>query len=1001
MNLRSKVPEATKEIFKDSILSGSRKELAEVYRNLDPVMKRIREMEENIHSGLQDPALVQEISDLRQAIYLWIRENGLHPDNLGFSEKYAGYIDKLQSYIDTLPESLEEEQSRYRFLPLPGDGWFLRIRKKFKYLAYRISVFPQRVFNFFLRIFRKNPRSIRYWKHHIPVRSIVSKVYLNSLLEELIKSEKNKYQGLATMMLNLKEIENQTDVEIRVGEKDIFFERLSDQDSEVRLEKLKREITSRKRKYSKETGDILNHQEKYFLDIMDKAGTLEFPDKFLDHRRLRNKFDKLNVQWLENRKGWHRTIFALTDDWLLDLEINQLKYVAYRELFQARKRLEEEKMGYQSGLSQLAGLLKEIEIFLQQEGNLNRKKLQSLKISIHKKVENQILPEILNRFDSKTLTGIIRQMEILLEKEINSLSESRALVKTEQYQNSLKEQEINYIKPNELLSFEVFPEFLDLNAQLKNSVFNRLETVLSMIPDVDDIVVFSLDTVIQATGPDQERISSENNQIIRDGLQRAKNRMSEIEERIVHLFTDYDRQIIDSTLKLTARAVGLMQNENALAIRLKLLKAKAIAQTKSYREKLGILAARYRENIRTYFQVNREALDKKLSKARRKYFLHPSDAIVTQEISEFLNESEKSIHQLPVIYRRLYKVEPVSDMDLFIGRKEEFETIKAAYQHWSKGGGSSVAIIGEKWGGLSSLINFLSENIKFKNPQVRICPGKKHYRKDQLLELLVSSLKLDPEYSQAEIIEYLINQPTSRIIIIEDIQHLYLRSIDGFNALLSLIDIIKKTQKDVFWVVTCTRYAWNYLVKSIQIHDYFHRVVEMKSMAQEEITQIIRKRNQIGGFRIEYIPPEDYADIKKFKTASEEEQQKMLENRFFRRLNDFASSNISMALIFWLLSTRKVTDDHIYVGDFNNPDHSFIQAMNQTRIFILLALILHDGLSLADLSRVNNQTTEEVGFQLSSLEDDGIIVRQSDLYMVNSLIYRNVVSVLKSKNLIH
>lgn len=1001
MNLRSKVPEEVREISNNSLSTRIRKELNGIYRLLDPVLEEIREMEGLIQSELEGPDLIQEISAHRQVVYQYIREKGLDFEKLSFAEKYPGFMEELQNFIDTLPESLKEEQSQYRFLPVNTDGWFLRFRKYFKYQVYRISILPRKSANLFLRIFRKKPIPIRYWQHTIPVRQVVRNAYLVRLLKELIECDKNNTRSLVRIILDLKEFENLTDVKLEFREGEIRLEKLSDHDYDAQLKKLKKDITSSKRKSTKQINDLLKLQDQHYLEIMDKAGTLEYPKKYLDEGWLRKKFDKYNTQWLENLKGWHRTLFALYDDWLLDLEINQLKYVAYSELYQARKRLEEEKKGCQSGLSRLSGLLSDIESFVHQEENLNRKKLQSLKISIHKKVENQILPEILNRFDSKTLTGIIRQIEIHLEKAINTFSETRALVKTEQYQHPLKEQEINYIKPNELLSFEVFPDFLNLNAQLKNSVFNRLETLLNIIPDVDDIVIFSLDTVINATDPDQDRISSENNQIILDGLQRAKNRMSEIEEQVGHLFMDYDRQIIDSALKLTSEAVGLMQNENALAIRIKLLKAKAIAQTKSYREKFGILINRYRENLRKYVNENKDVLNKRLSKARKKYFLQPSDAIVTQEISEFLNESEKSIHQLPVIYRRLYKVEPVSDMDLFIGRRAELEAIKAAYQHWSRGGGSSIAIIGEKWGGLSSMVNFLSENIKFRDPQIRITLGKKYYLRDHLLNLLVSSFKLDPKYSQEDLIEYLINHPTRKIIIIEDIQHLYLRSIDGFNALLSLIEIIKKTQKNVFWLVTCTRYAWNYLVKSIQIQDFFHQVVEMKSMGQEEITQVIRKRNQIGGFRIVYIPPEDYADIKKFKTATEEEQQKMLENRFFRRLNDFASSNISMALIFWLLSTRKVTDDHIYVGDFNNPDHSFLQAMNQTRIFILLALILHDGLSLEDLSRVNNQTMEEVGFQLSSLEDDGIIVRQSDLYMVNSLIYRNVVSVLKSKNLIH
>ncbi len=1001
MNLRTKVPNGVHEIIKKSLFSKSRKELNEIYRSLDQVMDVVRKMDELISSKPDEQTLIQKISDYRETIYHWIKKKGIQPANISFSEKFPEFIDDIQDFIGTLQKSQKEEQSPYRFMPVDSDGWYLRLRKYFKYKAYKISILPRKTLNLFLKIFRKKLKPIRYWMHTIPVGEAVRKAYLNEMLKDLIKSEKQKYQSLLETLLTLKDLENLTDVEIRIGDGIYSLEKLSDQDYDIQLKKLQQEIDARKRKFSKETNDILKLQDKNFLNIMDKADTLELPKKNLKQERLVKKFEKYDADWLENSKGWHRTLFALFDDWLLDLEINQLKYVAYSELFQARKRLEEEKLQYQSCLIRLSEVLNEFETSIRKEESMTRKKLQSIKIAIRKKVAEKIVPEIINQFDSKTLTGIIRQMEIHLEKEINSFSDTRALVKTDQYQHALKEQEINYIKPNELLSFEVYPNFLNLTTQLKNSVFNQLETVINLVPDIDDIVVFSLDTAINASGPDQEQINAENIKIILDGIQRAKNRYLEIEKSVGMLFVNYDDQLIASTVKFTTDAVELMQNENALAIRIKLMKAKAIAQTKSYKEKVEAIISKRKVSFLNLYKEKTYILSKKLRRARKKYFLQPSDAIITQEISEFLNESKNSINQLPVIYRRLYKVEPVTDMDLFIGRNGEFEAVKTSYQQWISGRSSSTAIIGEKWGGLSSFINYLNENMKYKYPVVRICPVQKYYTKDQLFSLLISSLQINQISTQGEIIEYLKNLPSKKIIIIEDIQQLYLRSIDGFNAMLSLIEIINQTQKNIFWLVTCTQYAWNYLVKSIQISDHFHWVVDMKTMDQDEINNIIRKRNQIGGFTIVYIPPEDYKDYKKFKTSNEEEQQSMLEKRFFRRLNDFASSNISMALIFWLLSTRKVTDDHIYVGDFNNPDHSFIHAMNQSRIYILLALILHDGLSLEDLSRVNNQSEEELGFMVSSLVDDGIIIRQSGLFMVNSLIYRNVVSVLKSKNLIH
>lgn len=1001
MNFRETVPEEIREIFKKSFLSKSQQELKKIYQSINPILDEVEEINSLIDSARPDPIKLKEIPAREEVIYQLIKDMWVKPAGSGFSDKYPDFMDSIQIYIEKLPEFQKEEQSLSRFKALEIDRWHIRFKKYLKYNTYKISIIPLRIYNWFLIKFKKTAKPIRFWNHLIPVRRAVSKVYQIDLIKALMIAEKSRYSSMINTLLRLIEYEANSDMVITFKDDKLSLERLSDPDSNNQIEKIKNEIAANIGKYAKDVREILAEKDNEFLEIMDKTNTLEFSKNHLSHIKLKRRFKKYNDAWLENSEGWSRTIYALFDDWRLDLELNRLKYVAYNELFLVKKRLKKEKQEYLKSIVKISEILKDFEASIKKETGISRNKLQYVKSTIQKKIDEQILPEIINQFDSKTLIGILRQIEIKLENEFDAISESRALVKTDQYSQALKEQDINFIKPNELILFEVFPAFLNLASQLKNSIFNQLETIIKLIPDIDNIVLFSIDTTINATDPDQEQINSENIQIILNGIGRAQNRTSEVQGLIEKLFNTYDQQLIEALQKFTNDAVALMQNENALAIRIKLLKAKALQQTKSYKEKFGGQIFRIFNLSRNIFKSRITDLTELYISLRKKYFLQPSDAIITQEISEFLSESEKSINQLPIIYRRLYKVEPVTDMDLFIGRNLEYEAVQSSYQNWINGRASSTVIIGEKWGGLSSLINYLMVNIKFKYPVVRICPEQKYYRKGMFHRFLATSLSIDPLTDQEGLIHAINNSTLNRIIILEDIQHLYLRSINGFDAIRSLIEIVNQTQKKILWIFTCTQYAWNYLVKSIQIDNFYNRVVKMVSMNNEEINSVIRKRNQIGGFRIIFEVPEEMKDFKKFKSSSEEEQQKTLEKRFFRKLNAFADSNISMALIFWLLSTKKVTDDLIMVGDFDNPDQSFIQVMTQSRIFILLSLILHDGLTVNELSLVNNQAQDDVGLHISSLQDDGIIIRQTDLFMVNPLIYRNVISVLKSKNLIH
>ncbi len=1000
MSLRETVPEIVNEIIKKTFFTKSRQDLKEVYQSVQPILAEIDKIG-RILDSIQSDQSIEEVAKHKEAIYLLIKDMWTKPAGWDFSDKYSDFLDGVQNHIETLPEFQIEEQSPDRFKALRTDKWYIRVKKYIKYKIYLISKIPFRIFNWLLKLFKKAPRPDHLWNHKIPVRKVVRKVYHTDLIRTLTNVDKSKYKLLLGTLFSLKTLENNSDIEITYEEGKIRLKKVSEEDTKGQLENIIKEITANEKKFGKETKEALTLAEGQFLEIMDKVDTIELPVKHVSDKNNQRRFKRYNRLWLDNSEDWSRTLYALFDDWRLDLEISRLKFIAYNELFLTIKQLDKEKQEYLKSLRKIPGVLNDIEASIKKQSGISRKELLNVKLTIKKKVNDEMIPGVINQFDSKTLIGFLRQIELKLEGEIEAISERRALVKTDQYSRPLNEQDVSYIQPDELILFEVFPRFLELTNQLKNSIFNQLAAILKQIPDLDNIVLFSIETAINTTEPEQDQINLENTQIILNGIGRAKNRISDIQVLIDKLYSTYEEELINAIQKFTVDSAKLMQNENALEIRIKLLKAKALQQTKSYKDKFKGKLIQVLTSSKNLYTSRVPVIYNKFKSIRKRFFLQPSDAIITQEISDFLSESEKSITQLPIIYRRLYKVEPVSDMDLFVGREFEYEAIKSSYQNMMNGRSSSTVIVGEKWGGLTSLINYVIDNMNFEYPIIRIRPKEKYYRMDKFHQFLAASLSVDHISEQQELIETIKKFTTKKIVIIEDIQHMYLRSFDGFEALRSLIEIIYQTQDQIFWILTCTQYAWNYLVKSFQINDYFHKVLMMKPMTNEEINSVIQIRNQIGGFKIIFIPPEEVKEHKKVKSLSEEEQQKMFEKRFFKKLNDFASSNISMALIFWLLSTKNVTDDHIVVGDFDNPDQSFIQVMTQTRIFILLALILHDGISLEEISEVNNQTSDDLALQISSLQEDGIIIRQSDIFIVNPLIYRNVVSVLKSKNLIH
>lgn len=117
----------------------------------------------------------------------------------------------------------------------------------------------------------------------------------------------------------------------------------------------------------------------------------------------------------------------------------------------------------------------------------------------------------------------------------------------------------------------------------------------------------------------------------------------------------------------------LKENENVSALKLRISKAKAFHKS----EALTLQAIDF---IKNYFEIVKKftlvyyqkALEVKDQLAKR--FLSASiENEPNRAVSDFLNESNQVIDGLPVIYKKLYAIEPLTDMVLFEGREKEIE----------------------------------------------------------------------------------------------------------------------------------------------------------------------------------------------------------------------------------------------------------------------------------------------------------------------------------------
>jgi len=936
----------------------------------------------------QKPVQTDEINfkaddEYKQAIFEHIKNTFSQKPRMeesDFEELHATLITEFQNLLSSVPDVMVREQKADRFQIQKEDSFGLKLQKPFKIFFFKISKWPFH----FVNIFRKNKKSLKYWKHEVKAKALFQRHFFNGFQDTLNTINDKVLEEFTAWLGKLRDFEDLTTKE---NHTDFQTSELGFEDA-----------------VTKTVRSQINDQYlalcKVYEEEFDLAGTIEYQSKLLKPKRLEKDYDQSRRKFSKRHHQWNNTIHALFEDWRSELELSALQSFLQKSVKGLNNNVGE-------WIEQLrANFIGPIKSFLaeaqatfdekEKEGFDISKKITQVKYITNRQLDQGLIQKMQESLSKNTILNQMDRLEHLIGERIEKLANAYVVTKSNEFNRPLEDSELSSISNYELLSFEIKPKLNDKLETLKSSIFQKMGELLIKVGDIDEIVNYVLSSASNALSAESDENEARN--IIVDGFERAENTASEVDSQIQEIIENAQIQLKSISEELITELQKLKENENVSALKIRISKAKAIHKSEALTQQTLDFLRKYIDRTKVfalkYYQRILEIKDE-LSKR----FL--SATIVNEPnraVSDFLNESNQVIEGLPVIYKRLYAIEPLNDMVLFEGRQKEIEKIGSAYTAWVDGKYSSILLTAEKWSGMTSLINYAIKNIKFNNVPLR----KELKINDPTQEGLFKSFSdlLDTELlDKSAIIDHL-NSGKKRIIVFENLQKLFLRVMHGQHALVEFIDIMTATQKKVFWIGSMSIYTFNYLEKSLKMSAFFSYHIPLEPLSDAEISQLIIKRNRISGFKIKFDSREQDENDKKYKKLDETERQQFLKERFFKDLNNFAKSNISMALMFWLLSTKKVDDQTIVIKNFKKPDLSFLSSLKMDRVFVLQALIMHDGLSIDQVAMVLSYTITKAKFLLLELLEDGVLIERNAQYLVNPIIYRNTVQLLKSRNLL-
>jgi hypothetical protein len=376
---------------------------------------------------------------------------------------------------------------------------------------------------------------------------------------------------------------------------------------------------------------------------------------------------------------------------------------------------------------------------------------------------------------------------------------------------------------------------------------------------------------------------------------------------------------------------------------------------------------------------------------------------IKTDVANYLAETERRIAELPLIYRKLYSFEPLQDKRYLTGRSTSISRFRKSWANWEKGLFSNTIYIGERGSGKTSMINMTKD---IPDPAIeRIVVSMNFTISDTsiLLHELCTALSLDSAGNTEDFILSVDQLPDRKIVILEGFQNLYLRNINGFDAIENFLLILSRTSDKIFWVVTSSRYAWNYLDKVLNTSEYFTDIIYCDRLSGMEIRELILNRHAMSGYDLKFEVNTQVANSRAYKKlgGNEELQQNYLTDRYFDDLSEIAEGNATIAIIYWLRSVGATDTSRIFISPLEERRVQLSNDLSEDALFTLAAILIHDDLTVGQLAQVLNISSSRSRLLLSRMKSRSILTERDERYYLNNMLYRHATRIVTDKNILH
>jgi hypothetical protein len=981
---------------KQLVLSGIAPALNRWWGNHRGLVENYLELLKKLEPALKDEKNKRiPISAYRQEINMLLGKPGYQSIELRFDVEFDQYLKEVARYISVFPLYIRDRQPDSALIIKKTDSRWLKSCKRVKKITFSIKQVPLRIKNLLRYISGKDVMPQSPLMRKVPVKQIVSNFLLNDLPANLLTSliipmlkringELRTMQELHHLLANLEEPGTKRDEFVRT------FRQLT---GELRRQPV----------YPVESivEESLQGLRSSLEEQFSMGGTLELPSKEFSSRRINKRKALFLVDYRRGVNNENISILLAFDEWSggvsLELLSNKMKQVVHEVSIYLESRINLQYLTWVDKVYEFIG--QQVNTLDELPGNdLLPGFLQDMEKQFAGKLTGKLIPEFLEQAHNEEIVLKLQEFIGLAMEHSAQIKEIVKVPAVRSYpQKMLSLGDFVQVRLRQLVENDALPLITDPASQLKNQLVKTTVQALEQIQETGRIAEYNLETALSLL--DNNENLPKVRKIASEGLQRALSRVHVVRENLHSAIAATQQTLVNSFTLFHNRLLTYQQGESLMDARARIVKAKALRKSQHlrqhFRQNVNTSKVKTAAYIKTVFMV----VASQYRRIKTQLGLENDIPVVSSEISDFLAETENAITRLPYVYQRLFVLSPLDDEKFFRGRTTELSKLAEAYGNWLAGRYAPTVIVGETGSGTTSLLNLFCRQFITGIRVNRIETVVPVTGEKEFFTLIQSSFPGSSFSNFDEAVSFLNSLPEKQVIIFEGVHRLFLRTIYGFQSVRLFAQIISATSRHIYWLTTANVYGWLYLKKSVHLHDFFGYIIELQTLSDSEIVDVILRRHIASGYNLRYEISEDGKAGKKFKNA--EDKQEYLKDLYFNQLNDFARSNIAISMLLWLRSAQDIQGNEITISLPKGLKVSFIKTLSREKLFLLQALLVHDGLPDNVIALVLNYTPEKVRLMIIQLFDDGIVVLKRRLYVINPLLYRQVTTILREVNLIH